>query len=151
MYTNYEFYINKYYGNVISADDFPKYEDKASNKLYQLTMGRIEEVMALDKESRVSNLIQKAICDIAEKMYDIDTANNIFRRTNGLTEENGQFKGKVITSISAGAESISFSTQSNTSNNIQALISMTPRELEHVYFECAREYLGMTGLLSQAL
>lgn len=151
MYTDYDFYITKYYGNVISETDFPKYEDKASDKLYQLTFGRIENVLATDNDSRLSVRIKKAVCAIAEKMYDVDQANNLYRQTNGMTEENGMIKGKVVKSVSAGAESISYSTQSDVVSSLQALSAMSDAQLRSVYFETARDYIGDTGLLSQAL
>lgn len=151
MYTNYDFYTNKYFGAVISEYDFPKYEDRAENKLYQLTMGRIDKVMMGDYESRLSSLIQKAICDIAEKMYDIDKANELYRQSQGVVTENGVTHGANVKSISAGSESITYSAQSDSVNSIQALVNMDKYALERVYFESARDYLGGTGLLSQAL
>lgn len=151
MYTNYDFYTNKYFGAVISEYDFPKYEDRAENKLYQLTMGRIDKVMMGDHESRLSSLIQKAICDIAEKYYDIDKANELYRQSQGIVTENGLSHGVNVKSVSAGSESITYTSQGDSVNSIQAIVSMDKYALERLFYETARDYLGGTGLLSQAL
>ena len=42
-YTTYDFYKEKYYGDSIGESLFPKWEDRASMKLDQLTYGHINE------------------------------------------------------------------------------------------------------------
>ena len=42
-YTTYDFYSKKYYGNSIGESLFPKWNDRASTKLDQLTFGNINE------------------------------------------------------------------------------------------------------------
>ena len=42
-YTTYDFYKEKYYGDSIEESLFPKWEDRASDKLNQLTYGHIDD------------------------------------------------------------------------------------------------------------
>jgi hypothetical protein len=42
-YTTFEFYTNSYFGDSIKESLFPKWEDRASMKLDQLTYGNIND------------------------------------------------------------------------------------------------------------
>ena len=42
-YTTFDFYKEKYYGDSIEESLFPKWEDRASDKLNQLTYGHIDD------------------------------------------------------------------------------------------------------------
>ena len=56
-YTEYKFYTDKYYGDSIAESSFPKWNDRASEKLDSLTYGNITEdactIRSADPESHV--------------------------------------------------------------------------------------------------
>lgn len=128
-YCDYEFYKNKYFGNVITEADFPRLIDRASTKLDYLTLNNISMNDILDDELR--ERIQKAACSLAEKMYDIENANATIRENGGL----------AVSSVSSGSESISY--------KVDAAIS--EKEQNKAYYELVREYLHGTGLLYAGL
>lgn len=139
-YVDYEFYISKYYGNVIQEEDFPRLSDKASNKIDKLTFGRVEVFFdELDRQSailtepdkemlKLEAKIKKSVCALAEKMLDVESANDIIR-------QNG---GGAISSVSSGSESISYN---------KDYASITEAEQDKLYYAIARDYLSGTGLL----
>ena len=51
-YTTFEFYRDSYYGDSIEESLFPKWEDRATTKLDQLTYGNITEESLQDTMSR---------------------------------------------------------------------------------------------------
>lgn len=158
MYVDYDFYKNKYYGNVINDNDFPRLEDKASDKLYSITMGRIDRFlienangkMVLD-ESKISFNIKKAICKLAEIMYDIENAEKTYRNSVGFDNDNEMLKGKVVSSISSGTERITYETSASNESSISNIVKADTKTQEQYYFDSIRMYLGWTGLLSQVL
>lgn len=158
MYADYEFYKNKYFGNVISEEDFPRFEDRAEDKLNYLTMDRIVNLLIKKpngdfelNDSKISFSIKKAVCRLAEAIYDIEQADKMYRDTVGFTADNGITTGKVVKSVSAGAESITYSDTVSQNSAISDIVKADKRTQDNYYFEIVREYLGMTGLLSQAL
>ena len=77
-YTTYDFYKEKYYGDSIEESLFPKWEDRAADKLDQR--------------------IQKATCALADLLYQID-----YKTAHANDPKNGNVK-----SMSSGGQSISF-------------------------------------------
>lgn len=55
-YTTFEFYESKYYGDSIKESSFPKWEDRATMKLDQLTYGHIDDAA----KEEFGDQIQKA-------------------------------------------------------------------------------------------
>ena len=111
-YTSYDFYRQKYFGESVSETEFPKWNEKASDKLDFLTSGNREQ-------------IQKAVCRLADEMQAIE------KRTAEYDA------GKVIKSHSAGSESISFEVGKNKLDAI-----LTSQEKQNMYLlAAAEEYL----------
>lgn len=139
-YCDYDFYTTVYMGSVISEADFARLAEKASDKLDMFTFDRL--VDGLPADERTALKVKKAVCALAERISDIETADMASRYKQG---EDGLLKGRTISSISAGGESISFgnATQNVVTNNI--------KEREQLLFETAREYLANTGLLYQGV
>ena len=79
-YTTYDFYKEKYYGDSIGESLFPKWEDRASGKLNQLTYGHIND----DTRTEFDERIQKATCALADLLYQID-----FKTSHASDEKGG--------------------------------------------------------------
>lgn len=124
-YCDYEFYKTEYLGNVITEADFPRLSQRASEKIDELTFDRLAE--GLPTNEREASKIKKAVCSLAEKMADIETANETFRTNGGL----------AVSSVSSGSESISYKTDA----------TLSEVEKEKAYYEIVKRYLVGTGLL----
>lgn len=160
-YCDYDFYTNKYLGNVITEADFPRLSERASDKLDRLTFDRLsmsedgtistsivyathEAVEPLDEKT--SSKVKKAVCKIAETLNDIEMYEKASRESVGYEQtENGQ-RGKVISSVSSGSESISYSVK-ETSNSIVGAVLTDKKAQERLFYDIAVEYLSGTGLL----
>lgn len=139
-YCDYDFYTTVYMGSVISEADFARLAEKASDKLDMFTFDRL--VDGLPADERTALKVKKAVCALAERISDIETADMASRYKQG---EDGLLKGRTISSISAGGESISFG------NATQNVVTNNVKEREQLLFETAREYLANTGLLYQGV
>lgn len=128
-YTTYEFYTNEYYGDVIPDTAFPKWNDRASIKLDQLTFGKID----VDAIAEYGEKIQKATCALADLMYQIDYKNS---HANDETVAN-------IKSMSSGGRSVSFGSNETL---IDKVLGDKTAQI-HLFYDTVCEYLAGTGLL----
>lgn len=127
-YCDYGFYKSEYKGNVITEDDFSRLEIRAEDKLNALTFGRTEN---LPDDYMFAVRVKKALCALAEKMADVELANNTLRNSGGVG----------VSSVSSGSESISF----------RADTIISDSEQNKLYLNVVRDYLLNTGLLYAGL
>ena len=118
-YTDYEFYKSKFYGDTVPESDFLKYAERASDRIDQYTFDRL--VDGLPDNERVKTKVQKAVCAVADTMYQIDQIKKASMDTIGtIQREDGTVVNKAVSSVSSGNESISYVTGSNISSNVYA-------------------------------
>mgnify|MGYP002768724989 CR=1 FL=1 len=110
-YADYEFYTTSYFGSVVPETDFPRLAERASDFVDLMTSDRL--VDGLPTNERSQKRIKKAVCSLAELMYQIELAekNAINQATANLTDTNvGSISSGTVTSVSSGSESISYAT-----------------------------------------
>lgn len=110
-YADYKFYTESF-GNVVSEVDFPRMAEKASDFIDAMTFDRL--VDGLPTNERSQKRIKKAVCSLAELMYQIELAeknatNAAVSGTSATIGSGGSTTG-VVTSVSSGGESISYAT-----------------------------------------
>ena len=116
-YTDFEFYATIYHGNVVPEADFPRIADRASDFLDVITFDRL--VDGLPSDERAATKVQKAVCAVADKLYELELADKqaLSAATGGASSsESGGATSGVITSRSAGSESISYASPSEMAN-----------------------------------
>ena len=111
-YADYEFYTTSYFGSVVPETDFPRLAEKASDFIDTMTFNRL--VDGLPKNERSQKRIKKAVCSLAEKMYQIElaekNATNAAVSGASTTIGSGGSTTGIVTSLSSGSESISYAT-----------------------------------------
>ena len=115
-YTDFEFYTTTYHGNVVPEADFPRIADRASDFLDVITFDRL--VDDLPSDERAATKVQKAVCAVAEKLYELELADKqALSAAAGGTSSSGSggATSGVITSRS-GSESISYASPSEMAN-----------------------------------
>lgn len=65
MYADYDFYLNTYFGNAISAEDFPRLSERASDYIRAATRGLSDTVDGWQLEA-----VRKASCAVADALLD---------------------------------------------------------------------------------
>lgn len=111
-YADYEFYTTSYFGSVVPETDFPRLAERASDFVDTMTFDRL--VDGLPTNERSQKRIKKAVCSLAELMYQIELAeknatNAAVSGTSTAIGSGGSTTG-VVTSVSSGSESISYAT-----------------------------------------
>ena len=110
-YADYDFYKTSYFGSVVPETDFPRLAERASDFVDTMTFDRL--VDGLPENERSQKRIKKAVCSLAELMYQIELAekNAINQASANVTDINvGNISTGVVTSVSSGSESISYAT-----------------------------------------
>lgn len=120
-YTDYEFYTNKYFGNIIPDADFPRLSERASDFIDTLTFDRLVDGLPTDEWAATK--AQKAVCAVADVAYQIELAEKqALSAASGASKTEGGMPGTtgIITSRSAGSGSISFATPSELAGGAKA-------------------------------
>lgn len=124
--TTYEFYTGTYYGDMLTAENFEKWESRACDLLNFITNNTITDAVL----GEYSDNIQKAVCSIAELLFSVDKVKN-------------SGNGAGVKSMSSGGESITYSEVK--SEYVQA--ASDPQITTRLAYERCRMYLTGTGLL----
>lgn len=110
-YADYEFYTTSCFGSVVPETDFPRLAERASEFVDTMTFDRLVDGLPTDERSQ--KRIKKAVCSLAELMYQIELAENnaINQASSNVTDTNvGNISTGIVTSVSSGSESISYAT-----------------------------------------
>lgn len=111
-YADYEFYTTSYFGSVVPETDFPQLAERASDFVDTMTFDRL--VDGLPTNERSQKRIKKAVCSLAELMYQIElaekNATNAAVSGASTTIGSGGSTTGIVTSVSSGSESISYAT-----------------------------------------
>lgn len=141
-YADYQFYTEKYYGDTVPESDFPKYSDRASDRIDAITFDRL--VNDFPEEERAVTKVKKAVCAVAETLYQIDQIKKASIESVGtVTREDGTVVSKVVSSISSGSESISYSTgYSGVTENVYGQAAVDKKVENVLLYQIATEYLS---------
>lgn len=113
-YTDFAFYRDTYYGDVLTEDNAPKWLDRASDAIDTITFGRLAGAFPQDVSHATK--VKKAVCAIAEALFCI---NEQGRAVSMQKADDGTYRG-AVTSISSGNESISFSSGNSANASVYA-------------------------------
>ena len=141
-YADYKFYKEKYYGDTVPESDFPKYSDRASDRLDMITFNRLGDRLPYDERDRTK--IKKAVCALADAIYQIDQIKKASMETVGTVKrEDGTIANKAVSSVSSGAESISYVTGTPGSNTDIYSQAAMDKKVENVLLrQIATDYLA---------
>ena len=115
-YADYEFYTTSYFGDTVPESDFPRYAERASDRIDILTFDRLAD--GLPENERAQKKIKKAVCTLADALFQIDTVKNAAMETVGTVKrEDGTVINKAVSSVSSGSESISYVTGTSGTNS----------------------------------
>lgn len=149
-YTDFEFYATTYHGNVVPEADFSRIADRASDFLDVITFDRL--VDGLPDDERAKTKVQKAVCAVSDKLYELELAEKqalsaaAGGTSSGTAGGTGGVNAGVITSRSAGSESISYASLSEMANGAKTWSAVyqaagNPQETYKLLYREASPYL----------
>lgn len=78
IYADYDYYLNEYFGNSISSDDFARLSRHASAYIDTITYGNAEKAT----DSKVIAKLSDACCAVAEVMYKQEQGGEVASESN---------------------------------------------------------------------
>lgn len=134
-YTDYNFYKNTFFGDVLTEDNALKWLSLASDEIDTITFGRLG--FAFPTIEIHAEKVCKAVCAVAEALFNID----LQRKATAVQQaSDGSYRGSVA-SVSSGRESISYSVN-NASASIYAAAAANANEQAKLIGNIAVKYLA---------
>lgn len=143
-YIDYEYYTSLY-GDLPEAD-FNRLSWEASRKLDVATSGvdgvrKLKVAFPTDEDD--AETVKRCACALIDVLYQIKQAEDTAKSAGGYTETANGLQGKVITSVSAGNESISYAVGSNAMSATLINQAVSDKAVqEQIFRDTIREYLS---------
>ena len=107
MYADFNYYSTEY-GGKMSAGDYKRFGRRAERRIDSITGGKLQ--FAFPTNGRDVEAVKDCVCELADILWQIDIYNTAAMESMGtVAQADGTVKGKVITSLSSGSESIGYS------------------------------------------
>ena len=109
MYADFNYYQTEYGGKVIeSADNFTHFGRKAERRIDVITGNKLQFAFPTKKKDKEA--VKDCFCELVDFLYQLDIFQRTVADSAGVVEQaDGTIRGKVVTSISSGSESIGYS------------------------------------------
>lgn len=144
-YVDHAFY-EKLYGTVESTT-FERFLWEASKKVDRATTGvdgfrKLKD--AFPQEEEDAGAVKRCICAIISIMVEIEKATTALNSARGVVERvDGTVQGKLVSSVSAGNESVSYSVGINAnSGTLVDKVLADKAAQEKLYRDTIKEYLS---------
>lgn len=118
MYADFKYYTTEYGGRTLkSEEDFNHFGRKAERRLDAITGMKLQ--FAFPAKEKDAEAVKDCFCELSEFLYQVETYQNAAMDSAGIvTQTDGTVKGKVVSSITSGSESISYSTGGSASISV---------------------------------
>lgn len=145
MYVDYEFYKKLYGSDVIPETDFNRLSWDASKKIEHYTTGAdgINKLkVAFPTDDGGVESVKRCVCALINLIKNIDQVEQSLRNASGFIQnQDGTVQGKVVSSKSAGNESISYSAKTSNTTLVEQAVS-DRRVREELFADVIREHLS---------
>lgn len=145
MYVDYEFYSELYGKKAIEESVFNLLSWETCKKVDYYTTGvdgvkKLKHFFPADEDDAES--VKRCICKLIDTMNQINLAEEEEKNAQGyIIREDGSLQGKVVSSISAGNESMSYSIGKSGTTQISNAVSDSSAR-EKLYRDIVTEYLS---------
>lgn len=144
-YVDFEYYKTLYGDKAIPEADFNRLSWDASKKIEHYTTGvdgvkKLQVAFPTDDDGAES--VKRCVCALIDLMSNIKQAEQNIRNASGfIQKDDGTVQGKVVSSVSAGNESISYSAKTSNTTLIDQAVS-DRKAREQLFADTIREYLS---------
>lgn len=146
-YIDYTYYKSLYGEQALEEADFNRFVWEVCKKLDNETSG-VDGVkklkIAFPEDEEDLEAVKRCICKMIEIANNIETARNRVKEAQGyVLRDDGSLQGKVVTSVSAGNESINFSSNGSSANVTLIDKALADSTVEKkLYTDTISEYLS---------
>lgn len=143
-YVTYEFYTSLY-GDSLTEANFNRLLWEAERKVDIATTGvdNIKKLrVAFPTDEDDAETVKRCVCKLMQVMQEIKEAEDAARQASGYSKTENGLVGKIISSISAGTESISYSTGSSKTETMIDKALSDPTAQAQLFNDIILEYLS---------
>ncbi len=143
-YVSYEYYKSLYGEDSISETEFNRISWEAEREIDKSTTG-IDNIRKLKVAFPVceydAETVKRCVCNLIRTMYQIDLASKSMADGIGYEKTENGIRGKVISSVSAGSESITYGNGLTMQSTIGKAVSDV-KERSRIYREIVTDALS---------
>ena len=141
-YVTYDYYRSIYSEDSMPETDFNRLSWEACRKLDILTLNKLKFAFPIN-ECDVE-AVKRCVCKLIEIAGQIEAANKRVSEGQGyITDESGALRGKVVSSVSSGSESISYTAKAEGGSTLIDAVLSDKAAQERLYRDTVREYLSV--------
>ncbi|MCI9082832.1 MAG: hypothetical protein HFI70_11185 [Lachnospiraceae bacterium] len=140
-YVDYEFYKGIYGEDAISEPDFNRLSWEACRRIDTLTLNKLKFAFPINEDD--AETVRRCVCKLIEISAQIEAANKRVSEGQGyITDESGALRGKVVSSVSSGSESISYTAKAEGGSTLIDAVLSDKAAQDRLYRDTVREYLS---------
>lgn len=127
-YVTYGFYKSIYGENSMPETDFNRLSWEACDWIDNLTLNKLQ--FAFPTIERDIEKVRRCVCMVMTELYQVEQVKKSAMDAIGYTQQSdGSVRGKVVTSISSGSESMEFSAGGTSSNTSETKATQSEKDL----------------------
>ncbi len=141
-YVTYDYYKNIYGEDSMPETDFNRLSWEACRKVDALTLNKLKFAFPTNEDD--AEAVRRCVCKLIEIAGQIEAANKRVSEGQGyITDESGTLRGKVVSSVSSGSESISYTVKAESGSTLIDAVLSDKAAQERLYRDTVREYLSL--------
>jgi len=139
-YVTYDYYKSIYGEDSMSETDFNRLSWEACRRVDALTLNKLKFAYPTDPDA--IEAVKRCVCKLIEIAYQIEAASKRVSEGQGYVTDDKGTHGKIVSSVSSGSESISYTAKAEQSTEIDEA-ARDPQKRENLYRNTVREYLAL--------
>lgn len=141
-YVDYEFYKNLYGADAVPESDFNRLSWEAQKRVDDRTFGKLKFAFPTNVDD--AEAVKRCVCKLIEIAAAIESANKRVSEGQGyvVDEATGSMRGKVVSSVGSGSESVSYTAKSESGSTIIDAVLSDKAAQDKLYVDTVREYLA---------
>lgn len=142
-YVDYAYYSSIYGSKSIPREDFDIHIRKAQRELDRATTGKLKFAFPVD-ESAIE-AVKDCLCELVNVFYKLQQIEDAGFESMGTVTDSttGALRGKVVSSVSSGTESISYSNSTGQDENVYTRAAVSVNSRNQLMKDISTEYLSM--------
>lgn len=138
-YVTYEYYKTIYGESAIPETDFNRLEWEARRKIDSITGNKLKFAFPTDEED--AETVKRCLCKFIEIAKDIEDATKRVSEAQGYVTDEVGTHGKMISSVTSGSESVSYTAKSETGSTVIDAVLSDKGMQDKLYYDTAKGYL----------
>lgn len=141
-YVDYKFYKNLYGENAMPESEFNRLSWEAQKRVDNLTFGKLKFAFPTNEDD--AEAVKRCVCKLIEIATAIEAANKRVIDGQGyvVDEATGSMRGKVVSSVSSGSESVSYTAKSESGSTLIDAVLSDKEAQDKLYADTVYDYLA---------